>query len=759
VCSSDLVRKSYGEGLPQGSEVAIAVVDEGLLELMPNKSWKLLDAMMGRRGYEVQTATAQMQVVGKRHYGLKALPQGGGGGKQITRELFDTLLFWKARVLLDEKGEAAVEIPLGDSLTSFRIAAIASDDDGLFGTGEMSISTSQDLMVLPGIPPLIREGDVFKAGFTVRNASNRKMDVEVRARLNSNLKEEKELNVIHQSLPAGEAGEVGWDIKAPAGIDSLTYEVSAKEQNGEAYDTIRVNQKVAEVLPVRTFQATSTQVGKSFSLDVGKPADAPLEKGGINVSLRPRLSNGLGGVSWYMKRYPYTCMEQKVSRAIALRDESLWRNIAAELPSYLDTDGLVKYFPALSFGSDMLTSYVLSISNEAGWEIPKYIKQKMETGLKGFIESRVIRYSSLPTADLSIRKMAAVEALSRSGNTDLKLLGSISIEPDLWPTSAVIDWMNVLMRMKNIPDRERKLKEAEQMLRARINFQGTTMNFSTEKTDHLWWLMVSGDLNAVKGILCLSHFDSWNEDMPKLVKGAIARQYRGAWDTTLANAWGVLAMEKFSEKFEKVAVTGVTKTSEKDIVRDIDWSQTPDGGGVMFPWSEGQEKVIISHQGTGSPWATIQSLAAILLKGPFSSGYTMKKTIIPVEQKTEGKWSRGDVARVKLELEAQADMTWVVVSDPVPAGAAILGTGLGRDSKLLAKDETREGWVWPVFEERSFEAFRAYYEFVPKGKWTIEYTVRLNNEGIFNLPPTRVEALYAPGMMGESPNEPMVINP
>jgi len=37
--------------------------------------------------------------------------------------------------------------------------------------------------------------------------------------------------------------------------------------------------------------------------------------------------------------------------------------------------------------------------------------------------------------------------------------------------------------------------------------------------------------------------------------------------------------------------------------------------------------------------------------------------------------------------------------------------------------------VWSAFEERSFEAFRAYYEYVPKGKWTVEYTVRLNRPG------------------------------
>jgi alpha-2-macroglobulin len=59
------VRTADGQLPSVGSEVAIAAVDEGLLELLPNKSWNLLERMMGRRGYGVQTATAQMEVVGK----------------------------------------------------------------------------------------------------------------------------------------------------------------------------------------------------------------------------------------------------------------------------------------------------------------------------------------------------------------------------------------------------------------------------------------------------------------------------------------------------------------------------------------------------------------------------------------------------------------------------------------------------------------------------------------------------------------------
>ena len=62
------------------------------------------------------------------------------------------------------------------------------------------------------------------------------------------------------------------------------------------------------------------------------------------------------------------------------------------------------------------------------------------------------------------------------------------------------------------------------------------------------------------------------------------------------------------------------------------------------------------------------------------------------------------------------------------------------------------GNAWPAFEERSFEAYRSYYEYVPKGVIRMEYTVRLNNVGEFALPPSRVEAMYAPEMFGALPN-------
>jgi len=352
-----------------------------------------------------------------------------------------------------------------------------------------------------------------------------------------------------------------------------------------------------------------------------------------------------------------------------------------------------------------------------------------------------------------------MEALSRGGKLEAKLLSSISVEPNLWPTSAVIDWLNLLRNGSTIPQREERLKEAEQVLRSRLNFQGTTMSFSTEGSDCLWWLMVSTDVNAVRTILSLLHREKWKEDMPRLVQGALARQKKGAWDLTLANAWGVLAMEKFSKTFEAIPVSGVTRADLATQSLATDWQASPKGRISSFPWPAQGEELVISHRGTGKPWATIQSLAAIPLQEALSSGYKIRKTIIPIEQKEPDIWKRGDILRLRLEMEAEADQTWVVVSDPVPAGSTILGSGLGRDSELLTRGKEKKGWVWPAYEERSFEAFRAYYEYVPKGHWTVEYTIRLNQSGLFQLPPTRVEALYFPEMFGEIPNPNLEVRP
>jgi uncharacterized protein YfaS (alpha-2-macroglobulin family) len=156
---------------------------------------------------------------------------------------------------------------------------------------------------------------------------------------------------------------------------------------------------------------------------------------------------------------------------------------------------------------------------------------------------------------------------------------------------------------------------------------------------------------------------------------------------------------------------------------------------------------------------TVQARAAVPVTQAVAAGFTLTRTLVPVTQRESGRWSRGDVVRVRVELQAAADMSWVVLADPVPAGATVLGSGLARDSAVATSGESAEGSgrALVAFDERGFESFRRYFEFLPRGRHVVEYMVRLNQPGRFGLPPSRAEAMYAPEVYGELPIAPLEV--
>ena len=222
------IEATDADGKPAANgEIALAAVDEGLLELLDNASWNILEGIPGERPIEVFTSTAQSHVIGKRHFGKKAVAAGGGGGRSNARELFDTLLLWQARVPLDAQGRATVTIPLNDSLTSFRIVAVANAGAAKFGHGKATIRTTQDLMLFSGLAPVVRELDEYSGLFTVRNATAKPLDAKltwvVRDKDDATAKTLAS-GVESVALAAGEAKVVSAPMKAPVGLDRLYWE-------------------------------------------------------------------------------------------------------------------------------------------------------------------------------------------------------------------------------------------------------------------------------------------------------------------------------------------------------------------------------------------------------------------------------------------------------------------------------------------------------------------------------------------------------
>lgn len=759
--------------------VAFAAVDQALLELAPNDSWDLLSAMRQMRSYGVETATAQMEIVGRRHYGRKALPAGGGGGKSPTRELLDTLLLWQPEVQLDANGKAQLTVPLNDAITRFRLVAVADYGVGRFGTGSSSIASTKDLQIISGLPALIREGDRYQATITVRNSTQRDMRLDVSAAYTGHGVPGASLAAQAVSLAPGTAQTVSWDIEAPEGNAwgekaALAWTLDAREQGvSAASDTLLFQQVLMSAVPVRTRQATL------LALDAGQPpASLPVSapkgalvnangepRGGLLVHVQSSLAGGLPGVREWFGNYPYTCLEQVASKAIGLRSQSQWQDLMHKLPDYLDGDGLASYFPGAYQGNEVLTAYLLAVSHEAQvlglpYAIPDATRQTMTRGLLAFAQGKLVRNRWAPRKDLDARKLVALEALSRYGLVQPRMLDSIAIDPDRWPTSAVIDWMAVLQRVPAIPQQGQLLARARQIILARLLDRGTTMAFGGEARDDWWWLMVGPESNLAKLILTTADQAQWQQELPRLAQGLLSLQRQGAWRTTTANLLGTLAITRFSRQFEREPVSGSVWLSllSQGSQQTADWSAMPSTAGVsahdfLQAWPKATGDVLlIGQEGQGQSWATVSSMAAVPVTSPVVAGYEIQRSIKPVSQSIPGVWSRGDVYRVTLNISAKSASTWVVVTDPVPAGASILGSGLGRDSGIATQTEAAAGWYGPSFIERSFESYRAYYEYLPAGASTLEYTVRLNTVGQFQLPPTRMEAMYQPDVFGELPN-------
>lgn len=848
---------------PQTVELAFAAIDEGLLALAPNPSWDLLGAMMRERPWSVATASGHSEIVGRRHYGRKAVAPGGGGGRGATRELFETALVWRARVTLDARGEATVPVPLNDSLTAFRLVAVAdalgTDGRMAFGRGEARIRTTQELQLLPGLPLAVREGDRFDARVTVRNTTAEPMRLRV--------------SMAAQAVPLGGAAmagpaagaaagpaatsalvppppqsldlapgatqELAFPVQVPEGLsaraEALDWTLVAEEVDraGAAprIDRVRRRQAVLAAVPLRVWQSSVRALDGPIALEwappVGALSDAGVPRGGVQVALQASLAQPLPGVRRWFEAYPYTCLEQQASRSLGLLDRTRWDALVAAWPGHLDEDGLAAYFPvaagSTAAGSDRLTAYLVSAAHEAGFALPAAVLDPMLAGLLAYVEGRVQRAASSlggsgEALDRDVRRLAALEALSRHGRAEPRHLSVLRVAPGSWPTSALLDWIAVLQRLPPAPDRAARLTEARSALQTRLLASGTRLALATEASDAWWWLMEHPDANAARVLLAALDDPAMRDDLPRLVAGHLARQRDGAWATTTANVWGVLALRRFALREEQQAVDGRTVAAFGAARGERVWptpapaagaptppaaspssasaagEASPTGGrdpaplllnwpaaaaaggaaatvGSALPAASGPgsgspagPRLTVQHQGAGRPWLTLQSLAAVPITAPVVAGYRLRRTMAPVEVREAGRLSRGDVVQVTLEIEASEARTWVAVSDPLPPGATVLGSGLGGESQVAAlrgasaaagatgaRGGGEAATIVPTWIERTPDHWRAYLAELPRGRHVLSYRMRLTNAGRFQLPPARAEAMYAPETFGELP--------
>ena len=178
-------------------------------------------------------------------------------------------------------------------------------------------------MILPGVSPIIRVGDSFDAEFTVRNASEQRIrgDREREDRRPPTQPPPQKLEP--RARATGKS--MSWNVAVPMGRRRAALPRRCGSIAGGPSDHLKITQRVLPAVPVQDLPGDADALEKPLAEPVACPPTRSRARATWQVALASFADRGARRrAQTWMRAYPYTCLEQRVSRAVALDDPELW---------------------------------------------------------------------------------------------------------------------------------------------------------------------------------------------------------------------------------------------------------------------------------------------------------------------------------------------------------------------------------------------------------------------------------------------------
>ena len=97
-----------------------------------------------------------------------------------VRSYFPEALYINPEIITDKDGRASIVIPMADSITTWRMAMIASTQQGALGTSTSSLKVFQDFFVDLDLPVTLTQGDRVSIPVAIYNYSDSRGDVNLK---------------------------------------------------------------------------------------------------------------------------------------------------------------------------------------------------------------------------------------------------------------------------------------------------------------------------------------------------------------------------------------------------------------------------------------------------------------------------------------------------------------------------------------------------------------------------------------------------
>jgi uncharacterized protein YfaS (alpha-2-macroglobulin family) len=416
-----------GERPRAGAEIALAVVDEGILRLTNHHAPDPVKAL--RPGLPLRFEVSDTRGGLANLLRLTHTAGDGMGGEDTAnaRKNFVETALWRPDLRTDRDGRAEVKLALPDNLTTFRMMAVVLDEDGKGGHVESSFLVRKPVMMIPAVPRFALVGDHFEAAAIVHN--NQDTPLHGRATIAG---EERELAIAaqgHQRV----AVAIAPDAPGPLALD-----FAVADEKGKVRDAAQITLPIDVPGLGERPHLDGAFVGRQV-IDMRVPAGV---RGGVGaddyvaIKVGQHLWPELGQRLEYLLGYPHGCVEQTTSGLLPLiaareilprigfvrlsRDEldKRIRSGLDRLATMRTPSGGLGYWPGDASPNPYGTAYAIRAligAREAGVDLPAGLLDGMAAYLEGqlFVVSEVEVQAAIAhsLAELGRLQMSALDAL------------------------------------------------------------------------------------------------------------------------------------------------------------------------------------------------------------------------------------------------------------------------------------------------------------------------------------------------------------
>lgn len=800
-------------GRPVQADLSLALVDLAVLSLKPDNATPILDAFYARQPFRSQTG-AGLFVSGEGldiEEPLQAFGGGGGGGgaadelapalreeeSDVRRDFRDTA-YWSARTTTDAAGKATVRVTLPDNLTTWRLSvkAVSLQAGGALtpqvGQTTRDILATRPVLIRPVTPRFFTVGDRVELGAVVNNNTGGQLAATVTlAAEGVTLEGSAETSL---TLPANSNQLVRWSVRVQdVNAVDLTFRVSAGGYSDASKPT--VSAQADGLLPVYRYNAPDI-VGTAGSLDdAGRRVEAILLPPGLDAGLGSvdvRLSPSLGAAvldalaavnypddrsncayDWADQLLPNAAVAAAI-RQLNLGKSDLLAQLDVLIPANMQSlaglqsaDGGWSWCPG-GISDPYITAYsLLALVKAAQAGYPP--QSSAVTQARGYLKTQLLSADKVQTAQETNRQAFFLYVLAEAGEDVRSSLDAlVSVHRDLLDPYAAALLILADDRLGSGPNQQLLLND----LAASVIVSATGAHWEDAQPDYF---NLSSDIRGTAMVLlALARVDPANAYAPNAVRWLMAARQVQRWPTWHESAWSILALTEWMQAsgelqadytysltlntapllegaFTPATVLDSAATSVSlsqlfpDAVNFFDFQRAAGPGRLYYT----------AHLAAFVSADSVQALnRGVFVQRAYYDAACQpeKETCAPLTTSPTGQ-----AVRVELTIIAPHDLTYVVVEDPLPAGADAVDPNLETSTSNLdagiTSDTYRWGfWGWWYFDRIEFRDARVVFtsRFLPAGTYQYTYYLQPIIPGDYQVMPTLAQEVFFPEVFGRS---------